>query len=112
MSKKNTISKKVYENELARLQLELIKLQSWIKQKNLKVIVIFEGRDAAGKGGTIKRITQALNPRVCKVVALPFHQSAKRHNGISSDILLISPQMVRWLSSTAVGITERVLKKL
>lgn len=71
MSKKNTISKKVYEKELERLQLELIKLQSWIKQKKLKVIVVFEGRDAAGKGGTIKRITQALNPRVCKVVALP-----------------------------------------
>ena len=61
----------MYEKELARLQLELIKLQSWVKQKNLKVVVVFEGRDAAGKGGTIKRITQALNPRVCKVVALP-----------------------------------------
>ncbi len=69
--KKIPFQKKVYENELARLQLELIKLQSWIKQKKLKVIVVFEGRDAAGKGGTIKRITQALNPRVCKVVALP-----------------------------------------
>ncbi len=71
MSKKNAISKKVYEKELERLQVELIKLQSWIKQKKLRVIVIFEGRDAAGKGGTIKRITQALSPRVCKVAALP-----------------------------------------
>ena len=71
MGKKNVISKKVYEKELVRLQLELVKLQSWVKQKGLRVIVVFEGRDAAGKGGTIKRITQALNPRVCKVVALP-----------------------------------------
>ena len=64
------ISKKVYEEELARLQVELVKLQEWIKEQKIKVVVIFEGRDAAGKGGTIKRITQSLNPRTCKVVAL------------------------------------------
>ena len=65
-----TISKKVYEKELRKLQIELVKLQEWIKHEGLKVVVIFEGRDAAGKGGVIKRITQSLNPRVCKVVAL------------------------------------------
>ena len=59
-----------YDKELARLQVELVKLQEWIKYKGLKVVVIFEGRDAAGKGGTIKRITQSLNPRICRVVAL------------------------------------------
>jgi polyphosphate kinase 2 len=59
-----------YAKELARLQIELVKLQEWIKYKGLKVVVIFEGRDAAGKGGTIKRITQSLNPRICRVVAL------------------------------------------
>ncbi len=64
------IPKKVYESELNRLQIELVKLQEWIKRKGLKVVVIFEGRDAAGKGGTIKRITQVLNPRICRVVAL------------------------------------------
>ncbi len=64
------ISKKVYEKELRKLQIELVKLQEWIKHEGLKVVVIFEGRDAAGKGGVIKRITQSLNPRVCKVVAL------------------------------------------
>lgn len=64
------IKKKLYERELARLQVELVKLQEWIKHKGLKVVVIFEGRDAAGKGGVIKRITQRLNPRVCRVVAL------------------------------------------
>ena len=60
-----------YEKELGRLQVELIKLQEWIKHEGLKVVVIFEGRDAAGKGGTIKRITESLNPRICSVVALP-----------------------------------------
>ena len=64
------ISNRVYKTELARLQIELIKLQEWIKHQKLKVVVVFEGRDAAGKGGTIKRITQRLNPRICRVVAL------------------------------------------
>ena len=59
-----------YVEELAYLQFELIKLQEWVRLQRLKVVVIFEGRDAAGKGGAIKRITQSLNPRVCRVVAL------------------------------------------
>ena len=59
-----------YVEELAYLQLELIKLQEWVRMKGLRVCVLFEGRDAAGKGGVIKRITQSLNPRVCRVVAL------------------------------------------
>lgn len=67
---KGKIKKKVYEAELGKLQIELVKLQEWIKHAGLKVVVIFEGRDAAGKGGVIKRITQRLNPRVCRVVAL------------------------------------------
>jgi len=67
---KKKIEKKFYEKELRRLQIELVKLQEWIKAKRLKVVVIFEGRDAAGKGGVIKRITQSLNPRICRVVAL------------------------------------------
>ena len=62
--------RKAYEAELARLQIELVKLQEWIRREGLKVVVLFEGRDAAGKGGVIKRITQSLNPRVCRVVAL------------------------------------------
>ncbi|MBZ0266692.1 polyphosphate kinase 2, partial [bacterium] len=64
------MKRKAYEKELERLHVELVKLQSWIRQRGLKVAVLFEGRDAAGKGGTIKRITQTLNPRVCHVVAL------------------------------------------
>ena len=59
-----------YIDELAHLQFELIKLQEWVRLKGLKVAVIFEGRDAAGKGGVIKRITESLNPRICRVVAL------------------------------------------
>jgi len=65
------LNKKSYEKELRRLQVELVKLQEWVRLKGLKVVVIFEGRDAAGKGGAIKRITESLNPRVCRVVALP-----------------------------------------
>jgi polyphosphate kinase 2 len=71
MSKKKSKSeKKNYEKALGKLQVELVKLQEWIKSKGLKVVVIFEGRDAAGKGGVIKRITEPLNPRYCRVEAL------------------------------------------
>jgi len=59
-----------YEEELSRLQVELVKMQEWVKHEGLRVVVLFEGRDAAGKGGAIKRITESLNPRVCRVVAL------------------------------------------
>ena len=64
------LKKEFYEAELARLQIELVKLQEWVKHEGLKVVVLFEGRDAAGKGGVIKRITESLNPRVARVVAL------------------------------------------
>ena len=67
---RSKISKKQYEMALAKLQIELVKLQKWIQDKGLRVVVIFEGRDAAGKGGAIKRITQSLNPRICRTVAL------------------------------------------
>jgi polyphosphate kinase 2 len=64
------LKNKAYLPELARLQIELVKLQEWIRHEGLKVVVVFEGRDAAGKGGVIKTITQSLSPRVCRVVAL------------------------------------------
>jgi len=70
MQEPEKMNKKFYEKELARLQIELVKMQEWIKHEGLKVVVIFEGRDAAGKGGVIKRITQSLNPRICRVIAL------------------------------------------
>ncbi|OGT74865.1 MAG: polyphosphate kinase 2 [Gammaproteobacteria bacterium RIFCSPLOWO2_12_47_11] len=72
------IKNKLYEKEIARLQIELVKLQEWIKHMGLKVVVLFEGRDAAGKGGAIKRITQSLSPRICRVVALPAPTERER----------------------------------
>ena len=73
-----TLKKKFYESELRRLQIELVKLQEWVKQNSLKVVVIFEGRDAAGKGGVIKRITESLSPRIVRVVALPAPTERER----------------------------------
>jgi len=70
-AKPRRVKKKVYEAELRRLQVELVKLQEWIRHRGLQVLVIFEGRDAAGKGGVIKRIMEPLNPRASRVVALP-----------------------------------------
>lgn len=70
-NKPKKIKNKIYEAELLRLQVETIKLQEWVKETGQRVVVIFEGRDAAGKGGVIKRITQHLSPRVARVVALP-----------------------------------------
>jgi polyphosphate kinase len=64
------LTSKFYEKELARLQVELVKMQYWVKHTGTRIVIIFEGRDAAGKGGTIKRITEPLNPRGCRVVAL------------------------------------------
>lgn len=68
--KRQKLDRKFYEQELARLQVELVKMQYWVKHTGFRMIVLFEGRDAAGKGGTIKRVTEPLNPRGCKVVAL------------------------------------------
>jgi len=68
--KEGKLKSKIYEQEMAKYHIELVKLQEWVKNRGLKVVVIFEGRDAAGKGGVIKRIAQPLNPRVCRIVAL------------------------------------------
>jgi polyphosphate kinase 2 len=75
---RETIDRKVYFRELFRLQHELVRLQDWVVHKKLKVLVIFEGRDSAGKGGAIKRVTQQLNPRVCRTVALPAPSQRER----------------------------------
>jgi polyphosphate kinase 2 len=72
------LSAKAYEEELETLQVELVKLQEWIRVRGLKVVILFEGRDAAGKGGAIKRITLSLNPRVARVVALPAPTERER----------------------------------
>jgi len=73
-----SLPRSTYFHELFRLQGELVKLQDWVMHEKLKVVVLFEGRDAAGKGGVIKRITQRLNPRVCRVAALPAPSPRER----------------------------------
>jgi len=72
------IERRLYFRELFRLQHELVRLQEWVQHKGLKVVVVFEGRDSAGKGGAIKRITQRLNPRACRVAALPAPNERER----------------------------------
>ena len=72
------LDRKVYFRELLRLQHELVRLQDWVQDRKLRVVVLFEGRDSAGKGGVIKRITQRLNPRVCRVAALPAPSERER----------------------------------
>jgi polyphosphate kinase len=72
------LARSIYFKELFRLQGELVKLQDWVQHEKLKVVIIFEGRDSAGKGGVIKRITQRLNPRVCRIAALPAPNERER----------------------------------
>ncbi|HEX6324940.1 MAG TPA: polyphosphate kinase 2 [Jiangellaceae bacterium] len=73
------IPRAVYEKELSRLQAELVTMQEWVRAEGARVVVVFEGRDAAGKGSTIKRVTQYLNPRVARIVALPAPTERERH---------------------------------
>ena len=75
---KNKLDNKLYEAELSRLQSELVDMQEWVRSAGARIVVIFEGRDAAGKGGAIKRITEYLNPRVASVVALPAPTERQR----------------------------------
>jgi polyphosphate kinase 2 (PPK2 family) len=105
---KKKISNKFYLKKLRKLQIELVKLQEWIKFKGLKVIVIFEGRDAAGKGGVIKRITESLSPRIARVLYLLLRKGRKR-SGISSATLPTFLLRVSWCSLTAVGTTGQML---
>ncbi len=72
------LDRAVYESELLRLQAELVKLQEWVRSEGARIVVVFEGRDAAGKGGTIKRVTEFLNPRIAQIVALPAPTERER----------------------------------
>ena len=78
------LKRKTYEKDLRKLQVQLCRLQDWVKEKGLRVIVLFEGRDTAGKGGTIKALTERVSPRVFRVVALPAPPTAKRASSICS----------------------------
>ncbi len=73
-----TVDRSIYFKELFRLQRELVKLQDWVVTQKLKVVILFEGRDSAGKGGAIKRVAQRLNPRVCRIAALPAPSERER----------------------------------
>ena len=100
------LDRKFYFRELFRLQTELVKLQDWVSHEKLKVVVLFEGRDSAGKGGVIKRITQRLNPRVCRVVALPAPTEARADSsGISNATCHTCRPPAKSFSSIAAGIT-------
>ena len=78
MSKQPRLNKGVYEAELVRLQAELVKMQEWVRREGERIVLVFEGRDAAGKGSTIKRVTQYLNPRQARIVALPAPTERQR----------------------------------
>lgn len=78
MTKRKKAKRALYESELRRLQAELVEMQEWVKASGARVVVVFEGRDAAGKGGAIKRITEYLNPRVAQIVALPAPTERER----------------------------------
>lgn len=99
------LPKKVYAAELLRLQEELVKMAEWVKTSGERVVVIFEGRDAAGKGGAIKRISEHLNPRIARVVALPVPSERQTTSGTSNGMWSICPQGARSCCSTGVGTT-------
>ncbi len=111
--KRNPLKRKAYEKELRRLQGELCKLQDWLKYKGLRVIVVFEGRDAAGKGGTIRAITERVSPRVFRLVALPapsdrektqmYMQRYMRHFPAAGEIVIFDRS---WYNRAGV---ERVM---
>lgn len=91
-----------YVKELTRLQFELLKLQEWVRLQSLRLVVLFEGRDAAGKGGVIRRISDALNPRNCRTVALSVRLPQRNAaSGISSAMLPSCPPPARSYCSTA-----------
>src|SRR5712691_8597147 len=77
-SGESRLTRATYERELLRLQAELVKLQEWVRAERARIVVVFEGRDAAGKGGTIKRVTEFLNPRIAQIVALPAPTERER----------------------------------
>lgn len=99
------MGRREYEEELRKLQVKLCYLQDWLKESGHRCIVVMEGRDAAGKGGTIKAITERVSPRYSGSLPCPRHRIVKRARCTSSAISGISRRPARWSSSTAVGTT-------
>lgn len=106
------ISNAAYEKALACQQIELVKLQEWVKHTGHRVAILFEGRDAAGKGGTIKRITESLNPRICQVVALPAPTEREKTQWYSNAMCPTCQPPVRSSYSTGPGTIAPVLSTL
>jgi len=105
-SNSKKMKRKEYEKHLHKLQVELCRLQDWVKAEGAKIIVVFEGRDAAGKGGTIKAITGRVSPRVFRVVALPAPSDREKSQMyIQRYALRTFPPRARSSSSTEVGTT-------
>ncbi len=96
---------KKYMKELRKLQVELCHLQRWVKEKGLRVIIVFEGRDGAGKGGTIKAITERVSPRVFRVVALPAPSDREKSQMYIQRYMQHFPPPAKWSSSTGAGTT-------
>src|SRR5215208_1635253 len=101
------VRKKAYEAELLRLQGELVTMQEWVRATGHRLVIVFEGRDAAGKGGTIKRVTQYLTPRVARIVALPAPTERERTQWYSSDTSSTCRRPERSRCSTGPGTTAR-----
>jgi polyphosphate kinase 2 (PPK2 family) len=99
------LGRKEYEAELAILQGELVAMQEWVKATGAKICIVFEGRDTAGKGGTIKRIVERVSPRVFRVVALPAPTEREKSQMYVSGTCRTCPQRARWSFSTAAGAT-------
>src|SRR5258708_737893 len=105
------IPKNVYGAELFRLQTEFVRLQEWARETGARIVIVFEGRDAAGKGGTIKRITEYLSPRVARIAALRHPPSGSAGSGTTSAISRTCRRRVRSSCSTGPGITGRVSRR-
>jgi len=101
------LKRKEYERELKRLHVELVKLQEWVKHKGLKICVVFEGRDGAGKGGVIKAITERVSPRVFRVVALPAPTDREKSQMYMQRTCPTFPQLARSRSSIGAGTTAQ-----
>src|SRR5437870_10893548 len=89
---RNKLKRKAYEKALAKLQAELVNLQEWVKLKGLKVCIVFEGRDGAGKGGVIKAITERVSPRVFRVVALAAPTEREKSQMYAAALCTVSPR--------------------
>jgi polyphosphate kinase 2 (PPK2 family) len=92
---KSKMKRKAYDRELQKLQIELCHLQGWVKETGARIIILFEGRDAAGKGGTIKAITERVSPRVFRVVALPAPSDREKRRCLGSVTFSSFPQRAR-----------------